>query len=114
MQRSANFTKLTAFCRFGRTLLTNVSTDCHVNTFIYHLETGGLANLPDVFVQIISFPKSVLWIWIGDSKADLANLSLAIKSHNVEKPKLNDIHTTTGKLATDDSIFNVSKPFFFF
>ena len=59
---------------------------------------GMAADLPEVFIQVVSFHKSVIWIWIGDQRAEMANLSLAIKSHNVEKPKFADIHSTTGKL----------------
>ena len=66
-------------------------------TFYQLSESEGIADLPDVYVQTLSFPNSVLWVWIGDQKADLANLSLAMKSHRIDKPKLADIHSTTGK-----------------
>ena len=39
-------------------------------------EVSGLAQ---VFVHILDFPESNLWIWIGDASANLSNLSLALQ-----------------------------------
>merc|ERR1712038_1134840 len=41
---------------------------------------GGLSSSAEVFVQIISFPDSHVWIWIGDKKGDQPNLALAMGS----------------------------------
>ena len=45
-------------------------------------EVSGLAQ---VFVHILDFPESNLWIWIGDASANLSNLSLALQYNNKNK-----------------------------
>ena len=84
---------------FKSTFFVTVYKKVNSNAFIFHFSEsdGAFGDLPELFVQILSYPNSVLWVWIGDHQGNMNNLSLALKSHNVEKPKLKDIHSTTGK-----------------
>lgn len=75
-------------------------------------EVSGLAQ---VFVHILDFPESNLWIWIGDASANLSNLSLALQYNNKNKnagpqnKKTTPIATTILNPTTSDEASNKSK-----
>ena len=46
--------------------------------FFCNFFTAEVSGLAQVFVHILDFPESNLWIWIGDASANLSNLSLAL------------------------------------
>jgi len=45
------------------------------------------------FVQVISFPNSHLWLWIGDHEAKMENLVFALGDKREENPKKNILST---------------------
>ena len=50
----------------------------NVIDFFCNFFTAEVSGLAQVFVHILDFPESNLWIWIGDASANLSNLSLAL------------------------------------
>ena len=41
-------------------------------------EDGDMMGIEPCYVQVVSFPNSHLWIWIGDRTASAPTLSLAM------------------------------------
>ena len=61
----------------------------------------GSSESPKIFVHITDYPGSILWIWIGDSSAELSNLSFALKSRVGASSNLqNQVNSTTGNFNT--------------
>ena len=56
----------------------------------------GSYESPKIFVHITDYPGSILWVWIGDSSAELSNLSLALKSRGGGANLQNQVNSTTG------------------
>ena len=66
-------------------------------------EDDGISSSdsPKIFVHMTDYPGSILWIWIGDSSAELSNLSFALKSRVGASSNLqNQVNSTTGNVNT--------------
>jgi len=76
-----------------------------ISNFMYSEDDGlggGLTSPSEAYVQVISFPDSHLWLWIGDKTGVQSNLALAMGSRlNPTKEMLstNVINATS----TDDA-----------
>jgi len=68
---------------------------------------GELQGLPKIHVQVIDFPSGALWVWIGDSNAQMSNLSLSL-NRNFAKTK-NSGTVSTSILSPNSSDENDTK-----
>ena len=74
----------------------------------------GSSESPKIFVHITDYPGSILWIWIGDSSAELSNLSFALKSRIGASSNLqNQVNSTTGNFYTWKNTYAILRPFDF-
>ena len=54
--------------------------------------------LDAAFIQVISFPNSHIWVWIGDGEARMDNLVFALGDKRDENPKKNVLSTKRNKI----------------
>ncbi len=74
---------------------------CNNIFFCLGTELDGL-TAPKICVQVVAYPNSHTWIWIGDSSSQLSNMSFAI---NVPKDnKTTDIMSIKRKFPQNDEV----------
>ena len=63
-----------------------------ISNFVLSSDENSVTDDSSSFVQVISFPKSHVWIWVGDQSGMQQNLSLAMGSRRKENVEIISSH----------------------
>ena len=75
-----------------------------ISNFVLSPDENAATDESTAYIQVISFPKSHVWIWIGDQSGMQQNLSLAMGSLNKEKSAIISSHILNSACVDETSI----------
>ena len=75
-----------------------------ISNFVLSPDKNAVTDDPIAYVQVISFPKSHVWIWVGDQSGMQQNLSLAMGSRQKENGEIMSSHVLNSAKIDETSI----------
>ena len=76
----------------------------NISNFILSPDENAVAEESSAYVQVISFPKSHVWIWVGDQSGMQQNLSLAMGSLHKENKGIISSHILNSACVDEMSV----------